>query len=143
MQLSEHFMFSQFDQPAAYGCAAVKYPHKWITDRAMLLAAVLEAVCSELGGYSMTVTSGYRSRAFNQALRAAGYPVARNSQHCEGRAVDVVFEGLEPTEVYVTALSLHRRGRIRLGGLGLYPSWVHLDIRAGSLQQWLGRGPIR
>lgn len=138
MRLYQHIL-SQFHQPAGYGCEAIFYPAEWIVDRGIPLASVLEALCSELNGHTMTVTSGYRSSSFNNALRAVGYPVARNSQHCEGRAADVVFEGLEPAEVYAAALSLHRRGRIRLGGLGLYSSWVHLDIRLGPIKQWVGR----
>jgi uncharacterized protein YcbK (DUF882 family) len=136
MQLSGHLVLSQLDQPAGYGCAAAPYPEEWIVERAVVLASVVDVVCQELGGRPVTVTSGYRSREFNQALRAAGYPMAENSEHCEGRAVDIAFDGVLPTEVYSVALHCHRRGLIRLGGLGLYSRWVHLDIRPGPLNQW-------
>jgi zinc D-Ala-D-Ala carboxypeptidase len=143
MQLTEHLTLSQFDQLAGYDFPAEPYPPEWVTSRAIPLATVLEAVCSELGNPRLTVTSGYRSRAFNEALRAAGHPVAENSQHCEGLAADVVFSGVRPIEAFAAALGLHLRGKIRLGGLGLYASWVHLDIRSGPLAQWFGPGSIR
>jgi uncharacterized protein YcbK (DUF882 family) len=142
MQLSEHLRLSNLDQPEGYGCAAARYPLEWVTDRALPLAGILEAVCSELGGQEFTVTSGYRTRAFNEALRAAGHPVVEDSQHCEGRAVDVVFHRARPIEVYAAVLGLHLRHKIRLGGLGLYAGWVHLDIRNGALAQWFGPGLI-
>jgi uncharacterized protein YcbK (DUF882 family) len=111
--------------------------------RAVPLASVLEVVCSEVGGQVMTITSGYRSREYNEALRAAGHAVVEDSQHCEGRAADVVLDGVRPIEVFVAALGLHLCGKIRLGGLGLYAGWVHLDIRDGPLAQWFGPGSIR
>jgi uncharacterized protein YcbK (DUF882 family) len=138
MKLSEHIYLSQLNQPAGYGCEAAPYPPEWVVDRAQPLAAVLEALYLELGCRRMTIISGYRSPAFNEALRSAGHPVIKRSQHCEGRAADVVFDGLLPTQVYVAALHLHRQRRIRLGGLGLYAGWVHLDIRPGMLAQWVG-----
>jgi uncharacterized protein YcbK (DUF882 family) len=142
MQLSEHLRLSDLGQPEGHGYAAAEYPRQWVKLRAVPLAGILEAVCAELGEQGFTITSGYRSQAFNQALRVAGHPVVENSQHCEGRAADVVFQRARPIEVYAAALGLHLRGKIRLGGLGLYASWVHLDIRGGPLAQWFGRGLI-
>lgn len=138
MQLSEHLVLSQLAQPAGYGCAAVPYPEEWVEERAIGLALVVEVVCQEFSGRAVRIYSGFRSREFNEALRAAGYPVAKNSQHCEGRAVDIAIDDVLPTEVYSVALHSHRCGIIRLGGLGLYSDWVHLDIRPGPLKQWLG-----
>ena len=137
MQLSQYLVLSQLDQPAGFGCVAAPYPEEWILERAVVLASVVDVVCQELGGRPVRVTSGYRSREFNEALRAAGYPVARNSEHSEGRAIDLVFDRVPSTEVYSIALHCHRRGMIRLGGLGLYSRWVHLDIRPGPVQQWI------
>jgi hypothetical protein len=138
MQLSKHLVLSQLDQPAGYGCAAAPYPQEWIAERAVVLASVVDVVYQEFSGRPLMICSGYRSREFNEALLAAGYPVAENSQHCEGRAIDIAIDGVLPTEVYSVALHSHRRGIIRLGGLGLYAGWVHFDIRPGPLKQWFG-----
>jgi uncharacterized protein YcbK (DUF882 family) len=142
MQLTAHLKLSDFDQPEGYGCQAAEYPGEWALERAMTLAGILEAVCSELGEEEFTITSGYRTSEFNDALRNAGYPVIKDSEHCTGRAVDVIFHRARPIEVWTVALGLHVRGAIRLGGLGLYAGWVHLDIREGPLVQWLGPGSI-
>lgn len=142
MQLSEHLRLSDLDQPEGHACVPAQYPREWVIDRAIPLAEILETLCSELGGQGFTITSGYRSRDFNDALRAAGHPVIEGSQHCEGRAVDVVFQRARPIEVYAAVLGLHLQGKIRLGGLGLYSGWVHLDIRSGPLRQWFGPGLI-
>jgi uncharacterized protein YcbK (DUF882 family) len=137
VQLTEHFTVDDFRQPALYGCRASLYPRRWIEERAIPLAHALEALRAELGGAQIQITSGYRTPALNEALRLAGQPVARNSQHRLGRAADVVVPGRSPTEVYSAALHLHRRGDVRLGGLGLYCGWVHIDIRPGPLVEWL------
>ena len=136
MQLSKQLFLSQLDQPAAYGCEAVPYPEEWIQERAVVLASAVEVICRELGSPPLRITSGYRSREFNRALRNAGYFTSEKSQHCEGRAVDLSFDGVSPTEVYCIALHCHHRGLIRLRGLGLYSRWVHIGIGPGELSQW-------
>jgi uncharacterized protein YcbK (DUF882 family) len=138
MRLSDHVMLSQLDQPEGNGWPRVPYPREWVDERARPLAAILEFLVSRFAYSALTVISGYRSPTFNEALRAAGHPVAKHSQHCEGRAVDVRLAGVLPTETFTAALHAHHRGRIRLGGAGLYTGWVHLDIRPGRLVQWMG-----
>ena len=137
MQLSEHLFLSQLDQPAGYGCSVVPYPEEWIQERAVVLASVVEVICQVLGSPSFRITSGYRSREFNRALGAAVYETSDNSQHCEGRAVDLSFDGVTPAEVFCAALHCHHRGMIRLRGLGLYSRWIHIGIGPGKLSQWI------
>jgi len=137
MQLSSSFNLSHFDQPEILGFPAVTYPAQWVASRAVPLAHLLEVIQAELGE-PITITSGYRSPELNRAMRAAGHPVARISQHCDGRAADFVVPRSTPTEVYAAALYLHQRGRLTIGGLGLYCDWVHVDIRPGLLTKWIG-----
>lgn len=137
MQLSKHVTLSQLDQPAALDCEAVPYPQEWIQERAVVLASVIEVIYAELGSPLFRINSGYRSREFNKALMAAGYFASEKSEHSEGRAVDIVFQDVSPMEVYSVALHCHYRGLIRLGGLGVYARWVHIDIRPGKLMRWL------
>jgi uncharacterized protein YcbK (DUF882 family) len=126
------------DQPAELGCPFVRYPEEWIEERAKPLLAVLDAISQALEGARITITSGYRTPEMNDALRAAGYQVAKNSRHCEGRAADITVDGFTTTEVYSSALHCHQRGIVRIGGLGLYADWVHVDIRPGGLVRWFG-----
>jgi uncharacterized protein YcbK (DUF882 family) len=138
MRLSDHVMLSDLDQLEYGGWPKVPYPPEWAEERAHPLAIVLEAMISKFAGRAWTIVSGYRSPELNEYLRVSGHPIARHSQHCEGRAVDVSFAGVPPTELFVTALHAHHRGKIRLGGVGVYSGWVHLDIRPGRLVQWMG-----
>lgn len=136
MQLTEHFNLAEFAQPELYGCAMAEYPSEWVEERALALAYILEEVRAELGDKPVEISSGYRTPEFNGALLKAGYPVARNSQHCLGLAVDIVVPQRVPMEVYSAALGLHRLGVVRIGGLGLYSGWVHVDIRPQPLVRW-------
>jgi len=136
IRLTEHFTLDDFAQQPAYGFPAVAYPEEWIEERAIPLANVLEALRADLGGEPMQISSGYRSPDFNEALRLAGHPVAGDSQHCLGRAADIIVPGRTPLEVFLAALRLHGDRKIRLGGLGLYSGWTHVDIRPGRLIEW-------
>jgi uncharacterized protein YcbK (DUF882 family) len=74
----------------------------------------------------LALVSGYRSPAFNQALRESGHRVAQASLHTEGMAADV-----QPTGLNLRRLWLQLRA-LRAGGVGLYQSegFIHLDTGA-------------
>lgn len=135
-RLTEHFSLDDFAQPADYGFPSVPYPEEWIEERAIPLANALEALRTGLGGSTIVISCGYRTPAFNDVLREEGHPVARDSQHCEGRAVDIIVPGRTPLEVYLAARRLHGEGKLHIGGLGVYSGWVHVDIRPGRLIDW-------
>lgn len=91
---------------------------------------LLTIVQAEFGGRPIFVTSGYRTRATNERLRQQGLDAARNSFHLRGRAVDVRIPGVEPA-------SMARLGSfLGLGGVGVYATFVHLDI--GPRRLWRG-----
>jgi uncharacterized protein YcbK (DUF882 family) len=92
-----------------------------------LLLAMLQA---EVGGRSIVVLSGYRTKATNDLLRQHGLDAARNSFHLRGRAADVNIPGLPPVRVAVLGSLLG------LGGIGLYRYFVHLDT--GPRRFWNG-----
>jgi uncharacterized protein YcbK (DUF882 family) len=49
--------------------------------------------------------------------------------------------GVAAVEVHRVALELYRAGRLAIGGLGVYPTWVHVDVRpVARLAQWTGAG---
>jgi uncharacterized protein YcbK (DUF882 family) len=145
---SAHFSVSEF-----YSHDGVPYPTEWIEDRLAVLCRVLDVIRDDWGG-PLTVISGYRTSAFNAALANASAArnggvsgVAKNSQHIQGRAADI--RPANPTAARVAQLHAQTRklfddGRIPdLGGLGIYPGWIHVDIRAkvnGHLAAWSGIG---
>ncbi len=136
-QVTDHFLLSEFASPAGCGCPGADYPAEWISTRLLPLCKTLEVLRAECGGYPVEILSGYRTREYNAARRAAGHDTAINSQHCEGLAADVRIGGISSAAVHACLLLLHRQGKIRLGGLGYYPEFVHLDLRSGeTLAQW-------
>jgi hypothetical protein len=78
-------------------------------------------------GVKPVVTSAYRTAATNAA--AGG---VQNSQHMLGKALDLVFPGVNPARVIQAAESL--------GAKGLALQWptgsVHVDTRSGPVARW-------
>jgi uncharacterized protein YcbK (DUF882 family) len=90
-----------------------------------------------LDEFDCQILSGYRSPDHNAIVGGA-----QRSQHMQGRAADITVEGVAPSDVHSTVLRLFRASSLEIGGLGLYPGWVHIDIRPrptdGHLAQWTG-----
>jgi len=76
------------------------------------------------------ITSGYRSKEHNAKIKGA-----KNSQHILGTAVDIKVEGLTPKQVAETIEDLIEKGLMKQGGIGIYETWVHYDIR-GTKARW-------
>src|SRR3954469_15160146 len=130
--------------------SGAEYPREWVDDRLAALFGVLDAIRDAWDG-PIQVVCGYRTAAYNEALAKASAArnggvsgVALNSQHIQGRAADV--RPASPTvervaELHKLTRELYDRGVIRIGGLGLYPGWIHVDVRAGEkLATWGGNG---
>lgn len=130
-----HFPIHEFDQQDRHGFSYVPYPPEWVADRLNPLREQLEILRAALGGRPMRIVSGYRSPGYNAALPGA----ARRSQHMAGRAADIKVDGLTAKAVHDKALDLVRAGVMRLGGLGSYPTFTHIDIRPTTrLHRWTG-----
>jgi hypothetical protein len=91
----------------------------------------LEIIRSTLGK-SMNINSGYRNEAHNAAVGGA-----KKSQHKVGKAADFYVKGMTPKEVYAVVEKLMDDGKISKGGMGLYNTFVHYDVR-GSKVKWNG-----
>ena len=78
----------------------------------------------------ISITSGYRSPEHNAKVKGA-----KNSQHVQGIAVDFKVQGLDPKEVALIVERLIKEKKIKQGGIGIYPTWVHYDIR-GVKARW-------
>lgn len=127
--VTEHFALDEFRQPSAYGLPGEDYPGEWIADRLIPLCQTLERIREELGA-PVRILSGYRSEAYNEARRQRGHQVAQFSQHMYGRAADIQVEGHTASEVHARIARLHQEGHLpHLGGLGVYDSFVHVDVR--------------
>jgi uncharacterized protein YcbK (DUF882 family) len=128
--ITPHFALSEFacrDHTA--------YPLEWVQDRLRPLCETLEVVREAAGGRGMRVISGFRSEAYNRKIGGA-----RASQHVQGRAADIQHASLTAADLHTLVLDLYRAGKLpRLGGLGSYTSFAHLDIReTDRLVRWTG-----
>ena len=86
------------------------------------LVEVLEAVREHFGAPVM-VNSGYRTVSHNAATPNS----SPRSQHLYGLAADIQVEGVSPAAVADYAGQLLPG----TGGIGLYGSFVHIDVRPG------------
>lgn len=113
------------------------YPQEWRESRAVHLADTFELIRTALGNRPITINSAYRTPAYNAAIHGAGA-----SQHCQGRALDISIGNLTPARMFEEIRELQRAGQLPLlGGLGLYVSFVHIDVRpkiGGRLSVWAG-----
>lgn len=79
-------------------------------------------------GVPITILSGYRSAAYNRQIGGA-----RNSQHMTGKAADIKIAGKPANGIADTIEEMFNPR-----GLGLYRSFVHVDIRSGRRARWNG-----
>lgn len=93
------------------------------------LAKQLEVLRSALNK-PITISSGFRSVSHNKRIGGVS-----DSQHVLGKASDLQVSGLKPKKVYETIEKLIKQGKMLQGGLGLYDTFVHYDIR-GQEARW-------
>lgn len=74
-------------------------------------------------GSPLIILSGYRSPAYNRAIGGA-----RSSQHLQFAALDLAPSNGRVRELFDAAHEMRAAGTFR-GGIGRYPSFVHIDIR--------------
>lgn len=74
-------------------------------------------------GVPVRVTSSYRSPAYNLVVGGA-----KSSKHKLFNAADIQADGATPHEMLKVLASWRKQGKFA-GGLGLYPTFVHVDTR--------------
>jgi uncharacterized protein YcbK (DUF882 family) len=82
----------------------------------------------------IVVISGYRSPKYNRKIDGA-----RRSQHLLAKAADIIVSGMTPDEVKDTIVELIKEGKMKKGGIGLYTTFTHYDVR-GFNRRWYGTG---
>ena len=78
------------------------------------------------------INSGYRSPEYNKKVGGV-----KNSQHTKGRAADIRVNSLTPKELHDVIEKLIADKKMKQGGLGLYGTFVHYDVR-GTKARWNG-----
>ena len=122
--LTAHFNIDEF---ACHDGTTV--PEKYV-GHVRELATNLETLRSELGDSSITINSGYRTCTYNTQIGGAS-----RSQHLCAKAADIRVQNHTPTQVRDAIERLITGERMGQGGLGLYATFVHYDIR-GTRARW-------
>lgn len=73
------------------------------------------------------LTSGYRTKKYNQSLEGA----AKNSMHLYGKAADLIFPDLPIS--YLGKLAQNYEA----GGVGFYPSNGFIHVDTGRIRTWI------
>lgn len=123
MKLTDHFQLSEFQSKD--GAA---FPESVILNLTEL-AQNLEVVRAHFGK-PVFILSGYRSKEHNLKVGGAG-----ESFHMQGKAADIQIKGFTSKFVYDVIESLIKEGKMKEGGLGLYKTFVHYDVR-GKRIRW-------
>jgi zinc D-Ala-D-Ala carboxypeptidase len=109
----EYFTYEEFDCPDAPGSARKHMNVHFINS--------LE-YAREDAGIPFVITSGYRTREYNDKLRALGYETSRKSAHIKGLAADIATKNSE--ERYIILCALINEGFTRIG---IGPDFIHVD----------------
>lgn len=127
MNITPHFSVEEL------ACPLNGAPPDELYENLERLCSQLEALRAELGA-PIRVISGYRSPEYNEQIGGA-----RRSQHMQATASDIKVKGVDPRKVHSTILKLIKEGKMEQGGLGLYETFVHYDVR-GRKARWYGKG---
>lgn len=124
--------------------------HKWLTPTSRgryeeLATRTLEPIRAALGS-SIKIVSGERKESKTAANSRHMPPELRPNVKERGKpngspdaAADIKTASKAPLEVALTVIRLMGSRAIPVGGIGIYPTFVHVDNR-GRLASWKGNG---
>lgn len=137
LQLTEHFQYWELWQKTnAKGFTReVPYPIDWLAERGIPLLLLAEKIRARFGR-PMTIRSAFRTPSYNDAVGGEDA-----SLHMVGRALDLEVSGIPAADVHHEILKMDSQNLVpELGGLGLYPDFVHIDTRLrkpnGRIARW-------
>lgn len=93
------------------------------------LAENLQVLRDEVGE-PIRINSAYRSPNYNK--RIGGKPA---SKHLLAQAADITVKGKTPKQLAAIIERLISQRKMKQGGLGIYPGFVHYDVR-GTKARW-------
>ena len=122
MKLTKSFQLSEF------ACNDGTQVPEALIPNVKELAKNLQVLRDEIGE-SLTINSGYRSPYWNKKIGGV-----KSSMHLKAMASDLVCKSLTPKQLKAVIEKLIKQGKMKNGGIGLYPSFVHYDI--GAVRRW-------
>ena len=123
MKLTCNFSMSEFE--CNCGC---KMPED-VKSNIIELADNLQ-VLRDFLDMPIKITNAYRCKSKNKSVNGV-----KNSQHLVGKAADLQVFQLSPNEVANAVSELMEKNLFKMGGLGLYNTFTHVDIR-GKMARW-------
>ncbi|SMG35469.1 YcbK family protein [Sphingobacterium psychroaquaticum] len=124
MQLTKNFTREEFD------CKdGTQVPVQFL-DNVRTLAINLQVLRDHIGEPVLITGSGYRTPAHNKAV--GGAPL---SQHLTASGGDINAKNYTPKKLAAVIEKLIAEGKMKQGGIGVYPGFVHYDIR-GTKARW-------
>tara|TARA_R110000796_G_scaffold70457_1_gene160257 strand:- start:2049 stop:2456 length:408 start_codon:yes stop_codon:yes gene_type:complete len=135
MKLTENFSLDEFIKSRFYGENQECVNEIFEDNREQLLPNIQELannlqVIRDYCGSPISINIAFRPVWWEIRQGRSG-----NSQHCLGKAADIVIQGYTPTETYVLIEKLIGEGLIKDGGLGKYNTFTHIDVR-GKHARW-------
>ncbi len=109
----KYFRYEEFDSPDLPNSGAANMDNNFLSmlDNARGIA-----------GIPFKISSGFRSRNYNQSLIERGYSASPNSSHLKGEAADIVCKSSKDRWIILTALQEAGFRRI-----GISSSFIHVD----------------
>lgn len=117
MKITNNFNLEEFDSKCGR-----EMPSQVVTN-IIELAKNLQVLRDDVKK-SIQITSGYRSPEHNAKVKGA-----KLSQHITGMAADIKVAGMTPKQVAEVIERLIAEKKMKEGGIGIYKTWVHYDIR--------------
>jgi uncharacterized protein YcbK (DUF882 family) len=122
MKLTENFTLSEFNSKCGRPMPEnVKHNIQKLANQLQVLRDDLKR--------PITITSGYRSPEHN--ARVGG---VKNSQHVLGTACDIRVAGMTTRQLADRIELLISKGDMLQGAIGIYPNFVHYDIRKNRVR---------
>lgn len=123
MQLTKNFAIVEFM------CKdGTPVPLKYLKN-AIELANNLQALRDYLGE-PIHINSAYRTPAWNDRVKGED-----NSKHLVAKAADITVKSKTPKQLAAVIEKLIGQGKMKQGGIGVYPGFLHYDVR-GYKARW-------
>lgn len=123
MRLTKNFKLSEFD------CKDGSEMPSQLLPNVVELAESLQQLRNVLDT-PIKINSAYRSLEHNASIGGTN-----SSQHLFAKAADIVVKGKTPAQVATMIKLLILEGKMKQGGIGIYDTFTHYDIR-GYKARW-------
>ena len=135
MKLTKNFSLVEFLESVFYDDDQQELVYKSFDQDSKLQLNVIELaqnlqVLRDKVAAPISINIAYRPKWYELLMGRSG-----NSKHTLGMAADIKVKGMRPKEVNAIIENLIKEGKMKEGGLGLYKTFNHYDIR-GTKARW-------